>query len=148
MTKTITNTDSIIDSRDVIARIKELKEILQSEWEHLIGETYESRTFNEWLAAAQGDCDSEWQDDAKELAALEALQEEAASIASDWKYGEVLIHEDYFQDYCQEMVEDIGDLPKGLPSYIVVDWEATCRNLEQDYSHVDFDGVTYLIKSY
>jgi hypothetical protein len=46
-------------------------------------------------------------------------------------------------DYCQELLEDIGDIPKGLPGYIVIDWEATAENLKADYSTVDFDGQTY-----
>jgi hypothetical protein len=39
------------------------------------------------------------------------------------------------------LLEDIGDLPKNLPSYltITVDYDA----LQMDYTSVEFDGVTY-----
>jgi hypothetical protein len=43
-------------------------------------------------------------------------------------------------------LEDVGDLPRGIPSYIVIDWAATADNLKVDYTEVDFDGVTYLVR--
>lgn len=59
---------------------------------------------------------------------------------------EALIHEDYFKTYAQELVQDIGDLPNGIPSYIEIDWEATADNIRQDYTSVEFDGVTYYVR--
>ena len=41
---------------------------------------------------------------------------------------------------------DIGDLPKDLPAYIVIDWDKTANNIEADYTTVDYDGVEYLIR--
>jgi hypothetical protein len=80
------NSDDVIDSRDVIARIEYLRD---------------------WIAAA-GEGDD--LDDAKaELAALEALESEAEGHASDWRYGETLIRDSYFEEYMDEMLEDIGD---------------------------------------
>lgn len=32
-------------------------------------------------------------------------------------------------------------------SLIEIDWEATARNIAMDYTTVDFDGVTYYIRS-
>ena len=90
--------------------------------------------------------DTEDEDEKEELAILTALAEEAEGYAPDWKYGEALIREDYFTDYCQELIEDIGDLPKNIPDYIVINWEETAENLKADYTEVDFDGVTYLIR--
>lgn len=57
-----------------------------------------------------------------------------------------LIHENYFMEYCQEMLEDCGDLPKDLPSYIVIDWERTAENLRHDYTSIDYDGETYYVR--
>lgn len=51
-----------------------------------------------------------------------------------------LILEDDWVEYCKELLEDIGELPKDLPSYIAIDWEATARNIAQDYSTVSYDG--------
>ena len=42
-----------------------------------------------------------------------------------------------------ELLSDIGDLPAEIPHYIVINREATARNIRMDYSSVDYDGVTY-----
>ena len=118
------NNTSVIDSRDVIERIEELHGIA----------TDESAEANDRTEANN------------ELAVLQALQDEAEGYCPDWKYGAQLIREDYFPTYCEDLVQDIGDLPRDMPSYLVVDWEATARNLKVDYTEVDFDGVTYLVR--
>lgn len=59
--------------------------------------------------------------------------------------GVQLIAEQDFPEYIQELLEDIGDVPK-LPSYVEVDWEATAENLRIDYTEVEFEGVTYLFR--
>lgn len=63
----------------------------------------------------------------------------------DW-YPSLLIRHTDFRDYCKELVEDIGGLPKDIPSYLVIDWDETARNLKVDYSEVEFQGVTYLFR--
>ena len=81
--------------------------------------------------------------DDTELAELRALKDE---IGSEWKYGVQLIPVDDFTDYCQEMLEDCGDLPKDLPSYIIIDWDETAENLKADYAETEFRGETYLYR--
>ncbi len=95
------------------------------------------------LDEAEADFDA---DEREEMAALKTLAEEAQGYAPDWQYGETMIRESYFVEYCQELLEDIGDLPKDLPHYIEIDWEKTARNIRMDYTEVDFDGVAYLIR--
>lgn len=34
-------------------------------------------------------------------------------------------------------------MPKGFSSYLEIDWEATARNLQADYSSVEYDNMTY-----
>lgn len=98
-TDAITNDADVLDSRDIIDRIEEL----------------------------QGRKDDEEQTDplneeeADELAALVALAEEAEGYADDWRHGATLIRETYFTDYTEELLQDIGDLPKNLPGYVVID---------------------------
>lgn len=153
---TINNTYHVIDSRDVIARIQELDDDRKS----LADAVDEAR-------AAMDDCPDttdavehandlardlkrslenleEWdnENDAEELVALKALADNGEKI-HDWKHGVTMIHEDYFTEYCQELVVDIGDLPNNIPGYLVIDWEATARNLVQDYTTLDFAGQTY-----
>lgn len=133
MAREISNSDDVIDSRDVIERIEEL----QGERDSYEGPDGEPSA-GEWAA--------ENSDDADELAALEALQEEAEDYCPDWRYGATLIRESYFTEYCKELLKDIGDLPKDIPNYIVIDWEATADNIRVDYTEVDFDGETYLVR--
>lgn len=131
-----TKYDDVIDSRDVIARIEELES--------------ERDDTNEADPSIDDDGLTTWErdntEDAEELKALKALAEEAEGYAADWRYGETLIRASYFKEYCQQLVEDIGDLPKGMPGYLVIDWDATTRNLKVDYTEVDFDGVPYLVR--
>lgn len=61
-------------------------------------------------------------------------------------FGSHLYSSPYFVDYCQELCADIGDVPKDMPGYLVIDWEATARNIKFDYTEVDFDGVLYQIR--
>ena len=57
-----------------------------------------------------------------------------------------MIRESHWKEYAQELAEDIGGMPKDLPSWVVIDWEATADNLKADYSEVDYDGITYLVR--
>ena len=83
-------------------------------------------------------------DEAHELAALQALQEEAEDYCPDWTYGAQLIRGSYFEQAMDEMVADCYTLPKDMPFWmsIKLDYDA----LQQDYTGVDFDGVTYWVR--
>lgn len=37
-------------------------------------------------------------------------------------------------DFTMDLLEACGDIPQDLPSYVVIDWEATARNIMFDYS--------------
>jgi len=113
------NTDDILDSRDIMARIEELEE------------SGEDRTEQE----------------TEELRALQALTEEACG-SPDWEHGETLIRDTYFKSYAQELAEDIGAIDRNAswPSRCI-DWEQAADELKQDYFSADFDGVTYWIRS-
>lgn len=67
---------------------------------------------------------------------------ETSSGAGDW-YPVGFIRDSYFTEAMKELVEDIGDLPKNAPAYLVIDWEATADNLRVDYSSVEIDGAIY-----
>ena len=134
MTNAISNTDNTIDSRDVIARIEEL------EAERVAIESPDSVFIETKRLIEEFDNSEEGQ----ELIALKALAERGEDYAPDWKYGAQLIHEDYFEEAMDELLEECGDIPRDLPSYltITVDYDA----LKQDYTELDFDGQTYYIR--
>lgn len=118
----ITGTEDILDIREVIERFKELEEI-------------EIRDDSE---------DQEYQ-------AIKALLDELKGCGGDeeWRgdwYPLTLIKESYFEEYCEQLLEDIGDIPRDIPSYIVIDWEKTADNLRVDYSYVSFFDEDYLYR--
>ena len=170
--KTISNTDNVIDSRDIIERIDELTgdfqalvddiEAAETDVERgtafddlatwLIGHT-EIAPDLEALDGITFDDVSDWaeSDDAHELKALLALADEA-ECSPDWSYGETLIHEDYFTNYIEEIIDDCYELPKEFNSgdwpwcHMTIDYEAAADEAKQDYTEVNFDGATYYIR--
>ena len=132
-----------LDSRDLIDR----KEELESERD----------SFTVTVKSSQGQVDEgeevqdpeQWAienpDDAEELAELVEVCEEGEGY-SDWIHGETLIHEDNFADYVEESCRDCGYLSKDIPSWIVIDWEATAENVKADYTTIDYKGETYYIR--
>jgi hypothetical protein len=143
-----TNSDDVIDSRDVIARIEELEELETAiedaaEFLQSCGDDEKERA-TELLEEAESDMDD---DDRDELRALRALAEQAEGYAADWRHGETLIRDSYFEDYAQELADDIGVIPKDLGwPRSCIDWEQAARELQMDYTSVEFDGVTYWIR--
>jgi len=138
--KEINNTDDVIDSRNVIARIEEL----EAERDNIPGSLTDFEDDPDLEAAAL----QEWDDDnGAELAALKALAEEGEGCG-DWSHGETLIRDSYFEDYARELADECGDMPRDLHwPFTCIDWEKAARELQYDYTTVDFDGVTYWIRS-
>lgn len=124
----------IIDSRNVIERIGELTE----EWGQATGDRFADYTLSSDDYAVGLS-----EDDAEELAALIAFRDEIADYLPDWQYGETLIRDDYFTEYVEELLKDIGYLPVDLPLWIVIDWEETADNVKVDYTSAELNGVTY-----
>lgn len=112
--------DDIIDVRDIIARIEELADMPVRD--------KEARTEYNSLKKIMS-----------ELATVGGGDEE---YNGDW-YPLTLIADSYFTDYARELLEDVGDLPRDLPSYIEIDWNATARNIRVDYTPVTIEGSTY-----
>lgn len=173
MSRTISNSDDVIDSRDVVARIEELEEERQA----LVDALQEAREAHETirepldpqaaenpdpeapavltdeeLADAVDDAAGEltaWDEseDGAELKALQALAEEAEGYTDDWKYGATLIRDSYFEEYARELADDIGAVDRRAtwPNNFI-DWPAAADALKQDYTAVDYDGVTYWVR--
>lgn len=127
--KETSNSAYTLDIRDIIERFEEL----ESEREDL----------------TEPDEIAEWdKDNGEEFTSLKTLLEELKGEGGDeqWRrdwYPVTLIRDSYFVDAMQELVQDVGDLPQEIPVYLEIDWEATAKNLQVDYSSVEYDGVTY-----
>lgn len=133
MTQDISNTDNIIYIRDVIARVGELRETRDA-YENPEGDLEAHGTHAEEM---------------EELATLEAFLDECKGNGGDeqWNgdwYPVTLIRESYFQDYAQELAEEIGAVKGGeMWPNNCIDWEMAARELKYDYTGCDFGGVTY-----
>jgi hypothetical protein len=164
MAQTISNTDDVIDSRDVIARIEELEDERQTlvaaleeatEAKNEQNDTEDTPDINlhdAVLDAQEALDDWDASEEAEELTQLKSLAEDAES-SPDWQYGEALIAEDYFTKYIKELVDDCYELPKNFDTntwpwrHMTMDWEAAADEAKQDYFEVMFGGNTYLIRA-
>jgi hypothetical protein len=110
----------IIDSRDVIERIKDLEETEELD-----------------------------EDEEEELKLLKALEEEASSCGA-WNDGELLIKDDYFEEYAQDFANDIGAIDPKLADrwpYNCINWKEAAEELQSDYFSVSFGDYVYWIRS-
>lgn len=171
-TKTLSDMsgEDIIDSRDIVSRFEEL----EGEREDLAQEEEDAKEAAEEAQEAVNDAEesddmdslrsasieaeeaytaaqkalAEWdEENGEEFEALKEINDEGESNFPDWKDGATLIRDDYFTEHAEEMVKDIGDMPRDIPSYIEIDWEATAANLKADYSTIEIDGTDYYCRS-
>lgn len=140
---TFSNADDIIDSRDVVKRIEELEGAFEAaglNWSKLIpsASDYDAQGHEEG---------SEAEVRAVELKALKDLEDEATNYSEDWRHGSTLIAESHFTQYAEDYAGDLGAINEDAtwPANHI-DWEAAATELKQDYTEVDFDGVTYLVR--
>ena len=118
----ITGGEDILDPRDIAERLK----YLTRERDRL-----ESSQLDEFLDENEEEID--------------ALQEVA-----DEGIDDTLVHEDYFQEYAEELAADIGAIdhrPRDRWPYTCIDWEQAAEELKQDYSVIDIRGGTYYYRS-
>ena len=68
---------------------------------------------------------------------------------SEFSFGETLIPEDDFTEYCEYMAEDCYDL-RDVPGFIKdnIDWEGVASDLSLDYTNVTYQGKSYLVRAY
>lgn len=143
----------IIDSREIIARIEELKSDLdcleeaveeaQERLEEALSDEAAEQAENILREAKQA---LETWEDRDEYETLIALAAECES-SLDWRYGESLIRDNYFEDYARELAKDCG-MVLGDESWPLncIDWEQAAKELQVDYFSVEFEGETYWIR--
>ena len=147
------NDEDILDSRDVIERFEELeaeRAALAEAVEEAGAEVEASDDAG--ILHAQREFDDarddlrEW--DGENRHELDALREFIDEGSDEWRHGETLIRESYFEDYARELADDIGAV-SGNESWPLtcIDWERAARELRMDYTSADFDGITYYYRS-
>jgi antirestriction protein len=125
--------DDVIDVRDIIERLEELESDIDFQC-----------TASVYGLGKEAELKAE-------LKTLVSIMDEMQGYGGDeqWRgdwYPLTLIRESHFTDYVQEMLEDCGEIPKDLPHYIHIDWQATARDVQVDYTPIEVDGATYFYR--
>lgn len=147
----ISNTDDIIDSRDVEKRIEEL-ESLRDDWQtdnelpdYIPTETTTNDSIYAWTGL-QFEKWAEWEDsdDGQELKNLESLRDDLEGYCPDWRHGVTLIRESYFVEYSKNYIIEIYGL-NTIPDILKdnINWDGVAEDLQQDFTSGEFDDVTY-----
>ncbi len=130
MTQEISNSDDLIDIRDVIDRFEELE------------------ANGAAVDATDGDADEN-----EEYRSLQALLNECDGKGGDhqWRgdwYPVTLIRESYFEEYAEQLASDIygKEINSATWPFNCIDWERAANELRIDYTCVEFDGETYLTR--
>ena len=124
----------VIDVRDIIARVLELRDE-RDEYNEKMGSP------DAWDGVPDGEPD--------ELNMLEGILSAlagyggGAEFEGDW-YPVSLIAESYFQEYAQDLAEDCGmvDTSARWPMNCI-DWEQAARELQMDYIPIIIHGSAY-----
>ena len=100
------------------------------------------------LIDLRDDEEYEFQDyEQEELDELIELESEIGGLEGCANNGVYFIDESNFVEYAKELAYDIGAI-----NYIEewpachIDWEAAADALRQDYTEVEYDGDTYLVR--
>ena len=120
----------VIDSRDIIDRIEELRDLLPDNASEVMPGT-----------------SAQLEELRTELRTLEAVAY-AGESSPDWQYGTSLIRDSYFTEYIRELIHDCYEMPKddSWPfRHMKIDYQAAADEARADYFELDFNGVTYLV---
>lgn len=128
----------IVGRRDIEDRLWHLDQ----ERDELLDETCENLTEEQDEDTVREETALIWEKQTPEGEEWRTLTDVLEEMGS----ADYLIADDHFSDHVEEMLKDCGDIPRDLPWYVEIDWEATADNIRQDYSTLTWDGHTYLYR--
>lgn len=144
-----------IDTRDLIEERDSNKQAILDDFndtfnteleEYEMIEVYLEDEVAEYITAEEKEeFYSLWKDEIDKITEVDELERE---MSSEFVYGVQMIPNEDFTEYCKELLEDCGDLPRNLPFYIKdnIDWDGVAHDLSADYSYVDFRGTNFLYR--
>ncbi len=98
-----------------------------------------------WLELDEDDASGNFsEDDKEELANLRKL--EAQFNKDECDNEPTLIRDTYFKEYTERYAEEVDAIPRNMRNewpMRCIDWDQAARELQQDYSQCDFNGMTY-----
>lgn len=142
--------NQVFDTRDLIEYREFLESSLVDSWNDYILEVeeedrvVEANDINEVDLSLDGFV-QRFQEEIEEYESIRNFCDQL-SESIDFTYGESVIHEAYFTDYCEELLKDCGYIPQDFPTWIELDFEATAENMKADYTTVEYFGNTYYIR--
>lgn len=81
----------------------------------------------------------------KELQILKTLKEDCQQYSTEFDDGTALINENYFEEYTEELCNDMYNISNEFP-YNHISWGEAAKELQQDYACMDFDNETFFIR--
>jgi hypothetical protein len=115
------NTIDTIDTRDLAEKREELKknifEALEEEMPELVEEFV-------WVCFDDIDFEDEKLLNFKskfdeELNEIEEIDEIERVLGEEFKYGETLVNQDDFEEYVEDLCEELGYIPKDFPDFLL-----------------------------
>lgn len=143
MKKPINNT--VFDSRDLIEYMEELQSTIVDAYNDENPDN-ELTDIDEIEDQASEEFLTNYQTEIEEWNELTAFANDLDG-APDFQHGEGIIHENYWDEYVEEMLKDTGYISSDLPSWIVIDWSGTANNVSADYITATYQGDTYYIRA-
>jgi hypothetical protein len=139
-----------IDTRDLIQERDELKENILNVYNERFEDQvydYDDIEFSEDYEEGEEPIDEftgEWIDELNSIREIDELEPE---VGNEFQHGCTLIPIEEFEDYCRDLLEECGYIPKDFPSWIVINYDETADNMKVDYTEVEFRGETYLFRA-
>ena len=140
----------MIDTRDLVEKREELQTNLVGSFnEYFDTEIEDFDELTKHISNSEDEDVQEWRDDNSDdfehIKEIDELEDEI----SEFSFGEILILEAGFIEYCEDMVADCYYLTN-IPSFIRynINWEGVASDLRVDYTNVTYQGVSYLVRAY
>ena len=140
---------NILDTRDLAEKREELQtDLVNSFNDYFDTELEDFGDLTSYIDNSEDEDVQEWKednsDDFDHIEEIDELEEEI----SEFIYGETLIPEDDFKEYCEDFVNDcynLGDVPDFVKYNI--NWEGVASDLGVDYSNVTYQGESFLVRA-
>ena len=140
---------NILDTRDLAEKREELQtDLVNSFNDYFDTELEDFGDLTSYIDNSEDEDVQKWKEDnSDDFDHIEEIDELENGI-SDFSFGETLIPNDDFTEYCKDMVNcwDLGNVPVFIKDNI--NWEGVALYLEVDYIDVTYQGESYLVRSY
>lgn len=141
---------NIIDTRDLIEKRTQLIEDIIFLFNETFNTDYEDFEVVEKLVHEEtssnipdhllDEFSHENEDIFEEIKEIDNIENE---LGSEFNYGVELIDEDDFEEYTENLIDELG---YNIPPFIVIDWDQTAETIKEDYTSVNYNGITYLAR--